>query len=59
VQKEFVTATTLYAAAQQIREETMVQLVPIERAQRDAELGRRARRSGRRSSRSARQKDGS
>ena len=38
VQKEFVTATTLYAAAQQIREETMVQLVPIERAQRDAEL---------------------
>ena len=33
-----MTATKLYAAAQQIREETMVQLAPLERAQRDADL---------------------
>jgi tetratricopeptide (TPR) repeat protein len=38
VQKEFVTATILYAAAQQTREETLVQLAPLERAQRDAKL---------------------
>ena len=33
-----MTATKLYAAAQQIREETMVHLAPLEREERDAEL---------------------
>jgi tetratricopeptide (TPR) repeat protein len=37
-QREFETATTLYAAAQQIRDLTHVQLAPLERSEREAEL---------------------
>ena len=37
-QNEYAIVTTLYAAAQQIRDETLVQLAPRERANRDADL---------------------